>query len=295
MKKNNRTKDTVLDLLCDITGSIFYALGIYTFAKMADFAPGGLSGLALIMNHLWGFPIGITTLALNIPFVIISFKIVGHRFLIKTARSMIVCTFFLDFVFPHIPAYSGSPFMAALYSGVFLGAGLALFYMRGSSSGGTDFLTMSIKALHPHLSIGAITMTLDLIIILLGWPVFGNVDAVLYGLAATFVTTVVIDKIMYGMGAGTLTIIITEKGKQAADEIAEVTGRGSTAIHAIGTYTEEKKDVLLCACSSSQAYSIKSAIHKVDSNAFIMLTETSQVFGEGFIESEKKGGTFTHL
>lgn len=288
MGNHKKLKNLSLDLLCDIVGSISYAMGIYTFAKMADFAPGGMSGLALIMNHLWGLPIGVMTLVLNIPFVIVSFRIVGKQFLIKTARTMIISTIFLDVIFPHTPAYNGSPFMAALYSGVFLGAGLALFYMRGSSSGGTDFLTMSIKALRPHLSIGFITMAVDLVIILLGWPVFGNVDAVLYGLAATFVTTVVIDKIMYDMGAGTLTIIITDKGKEVAEKIADVTGRGSTAMKAMGTYTEEKKDVLLCACSSSQAYIVRSAAHEVDAEAFVMVTETSQVFGEGFIEHKQK-------
>lgn len=137
-------------------------------------------------------------------------------------------------------------------------------------------------------SIGFITMAIDLVIILLGWPVFGNVDAVLYGLTATFVTTVVIDKIMYGMGAGTLAIIITEKGKEVAGRIGEVTGRGSTAIQGMGTYSEEKKDILLCACSTSQAYMVRSAVHGMDPEAFVMLTETNQVFGEGFIEVEKK-------
>lgn len=288
MRTKKEAKNFILDLLCDIGGSILYSLGIYTFAKMANFAPGGLSGLALIMNYLWGLPIGTMTLVLNIPFVIISYKIVGKKFMFKTARTMVICTIFLDFVFPHTPAYEGSPFMAALYSGVFLGAGLALFYMRGSSSGGTDFLTMSIKVLKPHLSIGFVTMAIDLVIILLGWPVFGNVDSVLYGLAATFVTSVVIDKIMYGMDAGTLAIIITNEGQAVAERIGEITGRGSTAIQAMGTYTQKDRDVLLCACSSSQAYTVRKAVLEVDENAFVMLTETSQVFGEGFIES--KGG-----
>lgn len=288
MRTKKEAKNFILDLLCDIGGSILYSLGIYTFAKMANFAPGGLSGLALIMNYLWGLPIGTMTLVLNIPFVIISYKIVGKKFMFKTARTMVICTIFLDFVFPHTPAYEGSPFMAALYSGVFLGAGLAMFYMRGSSSGGTDFLTMSIKVLKPHLSIGFVTMAIDLVIILLGWPVFGNVDSVLYGLAATFVTSVVIDKIMYGMDAGTLAIIITNEGQAVAERIGEITGRGSTAIQAMGTYTQKDRDVLLCACSSSQAYTVRKAVLEVDENAFVMLTETSQVFGEGFIES--KGG-----
>lgn len=287
MHSKNKTRVLLTDLLCDLIGSILYSLGIYTFAKMANFAPGGLSGLALIMNYLWGLPIGITTMVLNIPFLIISFKIVGKQFLLKTFRSMIFCTVFLDLIFPHTQAYSGSPFMAALFSGVCLGAGLAFFYMRGSSSGGTDFLTMSIKVLRPHLSIGMVTMSIDLVIILMGWPAFGNVDAVLYGLLATAITSIVIDKIMYGMGSGKMAIIITDHGQEIADRIGEITGRGSTAIQAVGTYTKQNKDVLLCACSSNQAYAVRSAAHEVDPEAFVMLTETSEVFGEGFIDAKR--------
>ena len=106
-RKKINGKELVLDISYDIVGSVLYALGIYTFAKTADFAPGGLSGLALIMNHLWRFPIGITTLALNIPLIILSFKLVGRRFMFKSARSMIVCTIFLDLIFPYTKPYTG--------------------------------------------------------------------------------------------------------------------------------------------------------------------------------------------
>ena len=126
-RKKINGKELVLDISYDIVGSVLYALGIYTFAKTADFAPGGLSGLALIMNHLWRFPIGITTLALNIPLIILSFKLVGRRFMFKSARTMIVCTIFLDLIFPYTKPYTGEPFMAALFSGVCLGAALALY------------------------------------------------------------------------------------------------------------------------------------------------------------------------
>ena len=109
--------------------------------------------------------------------------------------------------------------------------------MRGSSTGGTDFLTMSIKALRPHLSIGFVTMLIDLFIILLGWPVFGNVDAVLYGLISTFITSAVIDKIMYGVDEGKLAIIITSKGGEVARQIDAACARGSNVIRAQGAYT----------------------------------------------------------
>ena len=286
--KNHKTKTLLIDLLCDLIGSILYYTVIYTFAKMADFAPGGISGLALISNYLWGLPIGTMTLILNIPLVLISWRVVGKEFLMKTARSMIFCTIFLDFIFPYTPAYTGSAFMAALYSGVCIGAGMAFFYMRGSSSGGIDFLIMTIKVKHPHFSFGLVTMSMDFIVILLGWLVFGNVDAVLYGLASSFVCSTVMDKILYGMGSGKLIIIITNHGQQLAELIGQITERGSTMIQAMGTYTKENRDVLLCACSKSQTYTITSAAHSLDPGAFIMVTETSEVFGEGFIEEKQK-------
>ena len=174
--------------------------------------------------------------------------------------------------------------LSLLFSGVFFGCGLALIYMRGSSTGGTDFLTMSIKALHPHLSLGAVTMTIDLVIILIGWPVFGNLDAVLYGLISTFVTSTVIDKIMYGTSAGKLAIIITTQGPAMATHIDEVCARGSTLIRARGSYTTTDRQVLLCACSKAEAYKVRRAAHQTDPDAFVMITETSEVFGEGFID-----------
>ena len=281
-----KKKTLLIDLLCDLAGGILYAMGIYTFAKMADFAPGGLSGLALISNYLWGLPIGLMTLILKVQLVIVSYKVVGKQFLLKTARSMVISTIILDLIFPLTPPYTGSPFMAALYSGLCMGAGMAFFYMRGSSSGGMDFLIMTIKVRHPHFSLGMVTMVTDFLIILLGWPVFGNIDAVLYGLATAFVSTIVLDKILYGVGAGKLIIIITNEGQQLADRIGEMTDRGSTIIRARGTYTQADRQVLLCACSKSQTYSITAAAHQVDPGAFIMVTETSEVYGEGFIEKK---------
>ena len=282
---HNRTKEWILDLFADIVGGLLYALGIYTFAKTANFAPGGLSGLALIMYHIWGLPIGIMTLVLNVPVILLSYHLLGKTFLLKSLRSMVFCTVWVDFILPLTPAYSGSPLLAALYSGVFLGAGLGVLYMRGSSSGGTDFLTVSVKAIHPHLSLGAATMIIDLVIILMGWPVFGNIDSVLYGIIATAVTSIVIDKVMYGVGAGKL-IIITSKGQLTAQQISRTCGRGSTLIRAIGTYTEQERHVLLCACNKSQAFKVRAAAHEVDEDAFVMITEASEVYGEGFIEGE---------
>lgn len=283
-RNRNRITAFITDLLYDVAGSVLYAAGIYTFAKYARFAPGGISGIALILNYMIGLPVGITNLALNVPLALISYKVVGREFLLRTARSMAVSTIFLDIIFPMFPAYQGQRIMAALYSGVFLGAGMALFYMRGSSSGGIDFIAMVVKKKRPYFSLGVITMVIDIVIIALGWPVFGDVDSVLYGVASTGVSTIVIDKILYGIGAGTLAIIITGKGKKMAVRIGEAAQRGVTLLKATGGYTELDRQVLLCACTKSEAYRLKNIVHEVDERAFLMFTETSEVFGEGFRE-----------
>ena len=124
---------------------------------------------------------------------------------------------------------------------------------------------MPIKKKRPHLSVGKITMIIDLGIILLGWPVFGDVDAALYGLVSTFASVVVIDKVLYGLGAGTLAFVVTEKGDEVAAKIAELTKRGVTSVKATGTYT--------------------GAAEEADENLFLMFMETSEVFGEGFRSS----------
>ena len=280
-------KRIALDTVCDVIGSVLYAMGLYTFAKMANFSPGGISGIALILNYLWKLPVGVMTLIMNIPLVIASYKIVGGRFLAKTAKTMIITTVFLDLIFPLLPLYTGNRMMAALYSGLCMGAGMAFFYMRGSSSGGMDFLSMIIKVKHPHISLGIVTAVSDFLVILIGWPVFKDADAVLYGLICSFSASIVIDRVLYGLGAGKLVIVITNNTDALTEKISELTDRGSTIIRAIGSYTKEDRDVILCACSKSQTYMITNAAHEVDPGAFVMVTETSEVFGEGFKEYKK--------
>ena len=289
MKREEETKTgrILVDLFYNTAGSILYAAGIYTFAGNAGFAPGGVSGLALILDHLWGFPVGIMTLLLNIPLVIISYRAVGKHLLIKSAVTMVISSLFLDLVFPLFPMYRGDRLIASVCSGAFLGAGMALFYLRGSSSGGIDFLAFAIKKKKPHMTIGVITMLIDLVVILLGWPVFGDVDAVLYGVLATFVSTIVIDRILYGAGAGTLAIIITDRGKETAERISGKAGRGVTSLRAVGAYTRTDREVPLCACTKAEAYLVKSAVQEADEKAFFMFVETSEVFGQGFRRNEQ--------
>lgn len=278
----------ILDQVYNLMAGVLYAVSISYFAQGAAFAPGGVSGVALILRYLWGVPLGLATLVLNVPLVLVCLRFLGKGFLVKTLVSMMWCTFFQDVVFARIHCYQGDPLLASLFAGLTWGAALALLYMRGSSSGGTDFLTMSIKVTQPYLSVGVVTGFIDLAVILLGWPVFGTVDSVLYGLITTGCTSLVIDKIMYGSSASKMVTIITLQGQQIADAISRECERGSTMMRATGTYTGTERQLLICVCARPQVYRIRYAAYRIDPGCMVMISDTSEVYGEGFIDPNKK-------
>ena len=282
----SKAKELVLDLLYDLVGSVLFCLGVYTFAIKGGFAPGGVSGVALIINHYTQWPVGTVSFVMNLPILLLTFRTLGRRFLFKSLRTIIISTLMMDLVFPYFPVYEGSRLLSALFSGIFMGAGLALIYMRGSSTGGSDFLIHAAKRRFPHLSFGQITLWMDAVVILAGWGAFGDIDAVLYGMVAVFAGTIVTDKIICGAGSSMLTMVITTKGQQMADAIMDATGRGATLAQVAGAYSKEPRDMVLCACGKSEVVQVRTQAHRIDPSAMVMICEAGEVFGEGFLTPE---------
>jgi len=274
--------DFFKDIPMDIVGGALYAAGIFSFASAAHFAPGGIAGLSVIVNHFTGLPIGVGTLVFNIPVILFCYRTLGKWFLIKSLKTMAICTLFLDVVFPLLPVYEGDPIMAALFAGALSGTGLALIYRRGSSTGGTDFLIMSLRKKMPHLSIGTLGIITDGFVILLGGVVFGRIDAVLQGILMTAVATTLIDKVTYRLTAGQIAIIVTNEGEKIAARINADIERGVTAIDALGTFTGAKKRVLMCACSRAEAHRIRKLVYGIDESALIMFCPYDAAYGLGF-------------
>ena len=266
----------------DVIGSFIFGLGVYTFALKGEFAPGGITGLALIINYITGLPIGIMSLVLNIPIILGTFRILGRKFFLKSLRTMVISSAIIDGILPLIPVYEGSRLLAAVFSGILMGGGLAVIYMRDSSTGGADFLIHAAKRKAPHFSFGQISLILDAAVILLGIPAFGDIDSVLYGMISAFALTIVMDKIMYGAGSGKLALIITDYGKEVAQAIDQSVERGATLVDVTGSYSGNKKDMVMCACSNNEVFKVRSAAHQVDANAMVMICEANEVFGEGF-------------
>ena len=283
---NNKSfyaKKWSIDILMDILGGILIALGTYNFAALAQFPMAGLNGIALIFYHLWGLPIGRTALLLNIPIALICFPILGRQYFLRSVRTIIITSVIMDYLAPLFPVYTGDRMLAAICAGVLSGLGYALIYMRETSTGGADFIMLSIKALKPHFSLGKITFIMDGLIVLLGTVMVSrDIDSLIYGMIITFLLSVVVDKVMYGIDAGKMTLIVTDQAQEVADMIDQVTGRGCTFLKGEGSYSKEEKAVVMCACNNKQMYSIRSSIKKIDPQAFIIIVESNEVVGEGF-------------
>ena len=201
--KNLQVGKLAVDILVDIVGGILIAVGTYNFAATAEFPMVGFNGIGLILYHLFGLPIGTVAFVLNIPVAICCFKILGKDFFIRSIRTIIITSLIMDFVAPLFPVYEGDMMLAAICTGVLSGLGYALIFMRGSSTGGSDFIMLSIKELHPHLSLGNISFAMEAVVILAGTILVSkNIDGLIYGMLISFILSVMVDKVMYGISAG---------------------------------------------------------------------------------------------
>lgn len=284
MRKINsaQIKTLLVDIIYDIIGCFLYGIGMVTFASASNFAPGGVSGIAILLNYLTDIKIGFATVLINIPIVLLTFRTLGKKFFARSIKTILVSWVIVDCLVPLLPLYTGEPILAAIFGGVLAGAGLALIYMRESSTGGSDFIIMAIRKNNPHLSLGNISLAVDSLIIILGAIVYKDINAMLYGFIMTILYSLIIDKIMYGFDSRKLVMVITENGQAISNQIGEEVERGVTITDGVGAYTGNNKKILICTCSKAEVFKIKRLTYKIDPKAFIIVSSVDAAYGEGF-------------
>lgn len=285
MKKSN----LFFDIFFDIAGSFLYAAGIYCFFESASIAPGGVSGLAIMAKYLVNIPVGIFSVLANVPLLLIASRKVSKRFVLNSVKSLLIGSIIIDMVVtPYFPAYHGDRMLSAIFGGVFSGVGMAVIFMRGSSTGGTDILSVLIEQKFPHIQIGTAIMIVDFIILAISVLVFKNLESGLFGLIAIFCQTRIIDIIIYGLSRGRQILIISDKNKEIASRIITDIKRSATFIKASGAYEKREREVLLCVVRRAEYYLVKNIVHETDPSAFMIASEATQVLGEGFEPIIKK-------
>lgn len=277
-----RLQEWGMDILVDILSGLLLTAAIYCFAIPAEFPLTGVSGISLIFYRLFGLPVGTMTVLLNIPIALGCFKILGMRFYLKSLKTILITSAVMDLVGPRCPAYQGELLLAAVCAGVLFGIGYAIVFMRSSSTGGFDFLMITVRHFFPHISMGKIALAMDAVVIFLGGMLLNSVDSVIYGLILSWLYSMVLDKVLSGINSGKLTMIITDCPGEMVTAVDEISGRGATILKAKGGYSGADKQVVLCASNSKEMYAIRKRAHEVDEKAFVIILDSNEVIGEGF-------------
>lgn len=281
--QHKRAKNICLDLGADVLGSLVFATGIISFVGPAQIAPGGVSGISLILNYLWGLPIGTMSLILNIPLLILSYRYLGHHLTYKTIKSLVINTLMIDMVVtPFFPVYTGDRLLGAVFGGVAMGAGLAIIFLRGSTTGGTDIVSYLVQRRWPHISIGRAILMIDCVILGTSMVVFKSLEAGLFGMVSLFCSTRVIDTIIYGQDKGSMVTVVSERYEAIAKAIMEELQRGVTLLQGQGAYSGKETKVLICAVRKPQFARLKAIIYENDPKAFVVVSEAGEILGEGF-------------
>ncbi len=282
MKKKYTLQTFAVDVLYDIVGNTLFSIGLSCFAAPKEIAPGGVSGIAVIVNYLTDIPLGTITMCLNIPLILLAWRFLGREFTLKTLKSVFILSVILNYVMPFIPVYGGDYILSALLGGVLMGAGLSAVFMRNSTTGGTDILSRLIQLKFRSAPIGKTMLMVDAVILCTSVFVFHNIEAGLYGLICIFTSAKTLDSILFGLNTGKVIMIISAKEKEISQAIIEQMERGVTFLKAEGAYSRQPKDMLLCAIRSQEYHKVSEIVRDLDPNAFVIVAEASEIMGEGF-------------
>lgn len=269
-------KQWIAPLFMITVGAVIAAFALEEFLVPFTILDGGVVGISMIISQLSGVPLGFLTIALNIPFMIVGFKRLGIRFLIKAIYAMIIFSSFLG-VFADMKAVTEQEILVVVFGGVLLGIGVGLILRYGGCLDGTEIVAMLLSH-HMEFSVGQIVLFFNIIIYAVAGFLFGP-DRALYSLLTYFITSKVIDIVENGMEQGKSVMIITDHGKDIADKIYSQLGRTCTQMEGKGMVSNGKKTVLYCVITRVEVPAIKKIINDADVSAFMTISDVSEIVG----------------
>ena len=272
-------RDLVLSYCQIILGCVIGGAAYPMFLTPNNIAPGGLTGVAIILNYLFTLPVGTVSLLMNIPLFIIGFRSIGKSFAFRSLIATVLFSLAID-ILPLKPVTS-DPLLATLYGGVLLGIGLGLILRGGATTGGTDMVARMVHHRLPFMSVGSFLFALDCAVVLATGIIMGTSEA-LYALIAIFLSSKVIDAVMIGLSGSKSCFIVSHAWEKIMGRIMSEMERGVTQLEARGGYTGEKRPTLLCVISRTEVMTLKRIVREEDENAFMIIVDAHEAIGEGF-------------
>lgn len=277
--KKAALREQVMAWLQIVIGCVIGAAAYPTFLDPGKIAPGGLTGVAMILKHLWGWDIGITSLILNIPLFIIGYRAMGKVFAFRSLVATILFSFLIDLMpLKEIPV---EPILGTLYGGILLGIGLGFILRGGATTGGTDMCARMVHKYLPFMSVGMFLFLIDCVVVVAAWIFIGSSEA-LYALICIFVSGKAVDMVMLGLSSNKACFVITDQWERVSCRLLEEMERGVTQLSARGAYTGTERPVVLCVLPPQEVSRLKEIVRQEDEKAFMFITEAHEALGEGF-------------
>lgn len=260
-------------------GCLLFSIYAAVLLQPNDIGTGGLLGISLILNKLFGFKIGLSTLLINIPLFILGFKLLGKNFAIKSGIIVILSSTLIDII-PTI--FDVTPLKdkltAAIFCGVVSGAAMSFIFMGGGSTGGLDISGKIIRKIFPNIPLSNILLCQDIFIYIIVGITLG-LEYVMYALIMSFIRSKTIETVQKTFSASKQCMIICDDPKPIIKAISQKLGRGVTILDAVGGYSDHSKKFIYVVVQTNELSSLKSIVSSIDSKAFITISEVEHIHG----------------
>jgi uncharacterized membrane-anchored protein YitT (DUF2179 family) len=265
-------------------GTFLVAVAFVFFISPDKIVPGGIYGIAIMLHHLLGTPIGLTALAFNVPLTLLGIKLLGPRFGAKTVVAFVLTSVFVDTLYyfhGSSPLVPGETLVSCIFGGLLIGIGVAMTFKAKASSGGSDVIAMILQK-YTRLPVGQLMMMVDSSIVVLSFVAFGDWRIPLFSWITIFVIGKVVDTAMHGFSYDKTLFIILKKHQEIRDSIISEIKRGGTFLHGEGMYKRESKQIIFTVVSPRELYLIEEYVHRIDPEAFIAVLDAYEILGKGF-------------
>ena len=283
MLKKTQWKSIIWEYTLILIGSIIMSLSLVMFLGPAKIAPGGVSGLAIIVYNLFKIPMGLTMLILNIPLFLIGFKLLGRKFGPRTFFSFMMVSISTDILdkYANIQSATDDPLLAAIFGGIVIGAGLGIVFRNKGTTGGSDIVGQIINK-YSNMSVGTSIMIIDFFIITIAWIAFKDINLALYGFISLFFGARVIDIMIDGFDYARAFFIISDKLEEIVEVFNNEMDRGGTLLDGQGIFRGEERKVLFAVVTRKEVAKLRGLVEAIDPKAFVIISNIHEVLGNGF-------------
>lgn len=276
-----RRLEPVLDYAQIVAGALVVALGTNLFFVPNKVVSGGVTGIAIIAHYVFGTPVGMGVLVLNVPLLALGWRYGGGvRFFVRTLVAVVVMSAAIDLTAPYLAAPTSDRLLVIGYGGLLDGLGLGLVFRGRGTTGGTDVLAVLAQRWF-GVPMGQSLLALNVLIFGLAAFAF-SLEAVMIALALAFVSARVVDVAAEGFSTARAAMIITREADAVRQAVLERLGRGVTVLHGTGGYTGQDRPVLYIVLRPGEVAQLKRILADVDRRAFVAIAPAKEVLGEGF-------------